>query len=61
MSHRKKTVFLADTTMVTLNKDCQYTFTTMIMKFWLYNEHIFVDVLNQNDRKCDGKLLDSKS
>ena len=29
----------------------------MIMKSWLYTEHIFVDVLNQNYRKCDNHFL----
>ena len=27
------------------------------MKFWLYTEHIFVDVLNQNDRRDDFKAI----
>ena len=41
----------------TLNIDCQHTLTTMLMKFWLYTEHIFPDVLNENDRKCDSYYM----
>ena len=57
MSYRKKTVFLVDVTRVTLDTDYQYNLTTTLMKFWLFVEHIFVDVLNQNGKKCDSHFL----
>ena len=57
MSYPKKTVFLVDVTRVTLNKDCQYTLKTMPMVLYLCTEYIFVDVLNQNDRKCNSNFL----
>ena len=40
MSYQKKTVFLVDASRVNLYTDCQYTITTMLMKFWLYIERI---------------------
>ena len=54
MSYWKKTVFTVDTTRVTLNKNYQYILKTMLTKLWLYIKHIFVDVLNQNNEKCDS-------